>query len=120
MGNSINFCGIVALSEESQHLSVAQLNKNINIKHYEEPTILTNPVFHNALLYYHENTNIDEDASFQYQIIYNKETEIDGIERIGTLSLKKTNEILESPDTNKEMYESEVGRVLFSKKESLR
>lgn len=120
MGNRINFCGIVGLSEESQSLSVAHLNKNINIRHYEEPTILTNPVFHNALLYYHENTNNDEESSFQYHIIYNKETEIDGMERIGDLSLKNTNENIESPDTNKEMYESEVGRVLFSKKDSLR
>lgn len=85
MGNNINFCGIVSTSEEG-HFYSTQSNRNTNIRHYDEPNILLNPN-QNFQLQNLQNVFImgNPESAYEYHMITNKETEIEGLEKTPTL-----------------------------------
>lgn len=91
MGNNINFCGIVSISEEGRIYST-QINRNTCIRHYDEPNILLNPN-QNLQLQNVQNVYIIEDReslTIEYQMITNKDTEIEGLEKTQTFTDKNT------------------------------
>ncbi len=109
MGNNVNICGIVAISEEG-HIISSNLKQNLNARHYDEPTILSHPFFQNN--YTIEN---NDTIPFEYRLMMNKETEIDGEE--------DKNHRLRSKSLNSSKIQKrhlrEVGSILFSNKNSL-
>lgn len=106
MGNNVNFCGIVAFSED---ISVCNMSRNINLQHYNAPAIFSNPDFR----FHNFSINMD-DFSALHPIVC-KETEIEG-ERVNSELMKKqyNGHILDN-DLN---LSKTVGSALFSKKES--
>ena len=116
MGNNVNFCGIVSISEESS-IASAHINKNIMIRHYDEPTILSNPYIQPSFMEINETT-----TPYEYQILINKDTEIEGIsgfENFATVSENNPNKFSKlffSSETDK----NELGlrKTIFSKDNS--
>ena len=107
MGNNVNICGIVAISEEG-HIISSNLRQNLNARHYDEPTILSHPFFQN-----NDTIENNDTIPFEYRLMMNKETEIDGVDEKNN----RLSKLLNSSKIQKR-HLRDVGSILFSNENS--